>query len=398
MPQPPDFRDPAFLDAHIRHTMAFYHPRCIDRAARRLLPLLPGRRHRLRRRHPPPGQQHPLRLQLRDGVPPVRRRGLPGRRRATAWRSCATPTATRPPAAMPGCSGAGNAVLDGTNHCYGLAFVVLAYAKALEAGIAEARGHLDETWQLMERHFWSEADGLYRDEISADWPRVSPYRGQNANMHSCEAMLAAFEATGEPSYLDRAERLARRVTIDLAGKADGLVWEHYDAELERRLGLQPGRPQAPVPPLGLPARPPDRMGQAAADPGAAPPGRLAAADRPPPVRHRPAARLGRRAWRHLLRLRPRRHRSATATSISGSRPRASPPRRCSPRAPARSATGTGTTGSGTIPGATWSTTSTAPGSGSSTSATTSTSDEKSPAGKTDYHTMGACYEVLNVVR
>ena len=25
------------------------------------------------------------------------------------------------------------------------------------------------------------------------------------------------------------------------------------------------------------------------------------------------------------------------------------------------------------------------------------SDEKSPAGKTDYHTMGACYEVLDVV-
>ena len=25
------------------------------------------------------------------------------------------------------------------------------------------------------------------------------------------------------------------------------------------------------------------------------------------------------------------------------------------------------------------------------------SDEKSPVGKTDYHTMGACYEVLNVI-
>jgi mannose/cellobiose epimerase-like protein (N-acyl-D-glucosamine 2-epimerase family) len=25
------------------------------------------------------------------------------------------------------------------------------------------------------------------------------------------------------------------------------------------------------------------------------------------------------------------------------------------------------------------------------------SDEKSSAGKTDYHTMGACYEVLNVI-
>ncbi|MEO5934666.1 MAG: AGE family epimerase/isomerase, partial [Duganella sp.] len=25
-------------------------------------------------------------------------------------------------------------------------------------------------------------------------------------------------------------------------------------------------------------------------------------------------------------------------------------------------------------------------------------DEKSPAGKVDYHTMGACYEVLNVLK
>ena len=80
----------------------------------------------------------------------------------------------------------------------------------------------------MERHFWSEADGLYKDEISPDWQVVSPYRGQNANMHSCEAMLAAFEATGEAKYLDRAETLARRVTRDLAAKAGGLVWEHYD--------------------------------------------------------------------------------------------------------------------------------------------------------------------------
>jgi mannose/cellobiose epimerase-like protein (N-acyl-D-glucosamine 2-epimerase family) len=145
-------------------------------------------------------------------------------------------------------------VLDGINHCYGLAFVVLAYAKALEAGIEEAGGHLEETWELMERHFWSDADELYRDEISPDWRAVSSYRGQNANMHGCEAMLAAFEATGEAKYLDRAHRLARRVTIGLAGKADGLIWEHYDSSwnidrnynkddpkhLFRPWGFQPG--------------------------------------------------------------------------------------------------------------------------------------------------------------
>src|SRR5690606_11512589 len=86
--------------------------------------------------------------------------------------------------------------IDASNHCYGLAFVALAYAKALEAGFDDAAGWLDDTWQLMERHFWEPAHGLYADEATADWT-VSPYRGQNANMHACEAWLAAFEATGQ---------------------------------------------------------------------------------------------------------------------------------------------------------------------------------------------------------
>src|SRR5690606_32285839 len=73
-------------------------------------------------------------------------------------------------------------VLDGTNHCYGFAFVLLAYAHALLAGIEEARDYLEETYALMEQCFWSERDGLYADEASADWRTLSPYRGQNANM------------------------------------------------------------------------------------------------------------------------------------------------------------------------------------------------------------------------
>ncbi len=120
---------------------------------------------------------------------------------------------------------------DSTNHCYGLAFVLLAYATALQAGVGEAEPWLEETFQTMERHFWSNEDGLYRDEASVDWV-VSPYRGQNANMHCCEAMLAAFEATGEARYLERAHRIARRVTVDLAAKSDGLIWEHYDSHWE----------------------------------------------------------------------------------------------------------------------------------------------------------------------
>ncbi|HET7674667.1 MAG TPA: AGE family epimerase/isomerase, partial [Gammaproteobacteria bacterium] len=120
---------------------------------------------------------------------------------------------------------------DRTNHCYGLAFVLLAYAKALAAGVDVAGEWLEETWRLLETRFWEEAAGLYRDEADANW-NFSPYRGQNANMHMCEAALAAFDATGERRYLDRAYVLADHMTRRQAAKASGLVWEHYDAYWE----------------------------------------------------------------------------------------------------------------------------------------------------------------------
>ncbi len=43
-------------------------------------------------------------------------------------------------------------------------------------------------------------------------------------------LLAAFDATGQSRYLDRAEQLARNITLRQAGLADGLIWEHYHAD------------------------------------------------------------------------------------------------------------------------------------------------------------------------
>ena len=117
---------------------------------------------------------------------------------------------------------------DSTNYCYGLAFVLLAYSTAYKAGLSEAKKYIDETFNLMEKYFWSEDDGLYCDEISADWSRVSEYRGQNTNMHSCEALIMAFEATQEEKYLQRALLVARNICQRQANLADGLIWEHYD--------------------------------------------------------------------------------------------------------------------------------------------------------------------------
>jgi len=246
----PDFRSPDFLRTHIAHTMDFYHPRALD---------------------PEGGFFHYFRD---DGsIYDASRRHLVSSTRFVFNYAMAAREFDRPDyleAARWGlrylrdmhrnADTGGYAwtirdgmVEDATNHCYGVAFVLLAYASALKAGIEEARPWIAETWDLLESHYWEAGANLYRDEASAAWV-FSTYRGQNANMHMCEAMLAAFEASGEQRYLERAMLLAHRMTVEQAGLAGNLVWEHYDTQwqvdwdynrdnpkhLFRPWGFQPG--------------------------------------------------------------------------------------------------------------------------------------------------------------
>ena len=117
-------------------------------------------------------------------------------------------------------------VRDATNHCYGLAFVLLAYAFASRAGVSSTEALIDETHQLMETHFWDEAAGLYADEADSHW-QLTAYRGQNANMHACEALLAAFDATGVDAFLQRASLIASNIASRQAALSGGQIWEHY---------------------------------------------------------------------------------------------------------------------------------------------------------------------------
>ena len=145
----------------------------------------------------------------------------------------------------------GSEVDESTNYCYGLAFVLLAYSSAYKAGILIAKDYIEETYQLMEKHFWSKQYELYSDEISADWKVVSGYRGQNANMHSCEALIAAFEATGSQKYLDRALLIGKNICIRQAGLAEGLIWEHYDSNWEINWVYNKNRPDDLFRPWGF---------------------------------------------------------------------------------------------------------------------------------------------------
>jgi mannose/cellobiose epimerase-like protein (N-acyl-D-glucosamine 2-epimerase family) len=230
MSRTPDFKDPEFLRKHIRWTMDFYHPRALDPTGgmyqffkndgtvydRHTRHLVSSTRfvytYAMAYRHfDEPG--------FRDGLTQafqfLRQAHRNPRTGGYAWALSRRDGKTE--------------VLDATNQCYGLAFVLLAHAHALMAGIDEARAGLYETFALMNTHFWEPHASLYADEATPDW-KLNGYRGQNANMHACEAMLAAFEATHDEVFLSRAGAIADTITRRQAALADGLVWEHYHAD------------------------------------------------------------------------------------------------------------------------------------------------------------------------
>ncbi len=224
----PDFRSKAMLEKHILHTMHFYHPRAFDPSGGFYHFFLDdGTVYDHATRHLVSSTRFIFNYAMAyrhfggDDYQAALRHGV------AFLRDVHRDPATGGYAWQLSWKDGVKTVEDGANHCYGLAFVLLAYAHALQAGVTEARAYLDETFELMEQRFWLPEHGLYADVASADWATLDGYRGQNANMHACEAMLAAFEATGEARYLHRAETLAHNITVRQAGLANGMIWEHY---------------------------------------------------------------------------------------------------------------------------------------------------------------------------
>lgn len=251
----PDFRAASTLTEHIAHTMRFYHPRCIDNSGGFYHYFKDdGQVYDVTTRHLVSSTRfvfnyamayrqfsdpHYLHM-VRHGVAFLREVHRDAVNGGYAWQLS--------------WSNGKKHIIDDNNHCYGLAFVLLAYSHALMAGVNEARVYIDETVALMEVKFWLPEFELYADQASADWAHLDTYRGQNANMHSCEAMLAAYQATGEVKHLHRAEVIAKSITQRQASQAGGMIWEHYDnawqidwkynledkANLFRPWGFQPG--------------------------------------------------------------------------------------------------------------------------------------------------------------
>lgn len=117
--------------------------------------------------------------------------------------------------------------VNATKQAYGHAFVLLAAASAKVAGHPDADRLLADVTEILHSRFWDEAAGASREEFTEDWKPLGPYRGQNSNMHLTEALMAAYEATGDLTCLTMAERIAGLI-IDRHARAEGWrVPEHF---------------------------------------------------------------------------------------------------------------------------------------------------------------------------
>ena len=119
---------------------------------------------------------------------------------------------------------------DDRKLAYGHAFVLLAASSAKIAGHPDADRLLQDVWDILDMRYWEEDHGVYSDEYNRDWTPFSDYRGMNANMHSIEALLTAFEATGEKVFLTRAGRILEFFVGHIAPENGWRLPEHYTAD------------------------------------------------------------------------------------------------------------------------------------------------------------------------
>ncbi len=218
-----NFQSRRFLEAHVAKTLQFYEPRAVDPEGGFFHYFLDdGTVYNRTHRH--------LVSATRFVFNGAMARRHTGRAAVADWarHGLAHLEAFRLPNGLYAWTVNHGKIEDATVMAYGQAFVLLAKAHAFSVGCA-TREDVAEAFDRMNDAFFRPADRAYADEITPEGTLLD-YRGQNANMHMCEACLAAHEFTGDVRYLDRAEMLIERFAFELAAQSGDLVWEHYHAD------------------------------------------------------------------------------------------------------------------------------------------------------------------------
>ncbi|MCW6506568.1 AGE family epimerase/isomerase [Lichenifustis flavocetrariae] len=121
--------------------------------------------------------------------------------------------------------------VDTSKQAYGHAFVLLAGAAAKQVGHPDADRLIDDVMTILHDRFWEAQHGATAEEFTADWqPLGAPYRGQNSNMHLTEALMAAYEATGDARCLAMAEAIADLLIRRITAANSWRLPEHFSAD------------------------------------------------------------------------------------------------------------------------------------------------------------------------
>lgn len=139
---------------------------------------------------------------------------------------------------------------DGEKIAYAHAFVLLAASSltAIQSPLGE--GLLSKIDQVLDDHFWSEAEGATTENWDRTWEVPEDYRGANSNMHMTEACLAAYDVSGEIKWLHRAESMAKRI-VGVYAKAQGWrIPEHYSGDWSPNLDYNSDDINHPFRPFG----------------------------------------------------------------------------------------------------------------------------------------------------
>ncbi|QWW20741.1 AGE family epimerase/isomerase [Schaalia sp. 19OD2882] len=145
--------------------------------------------------------------------------------------------------------GHGVCVGEGRKEAYAHAFVVLAASTATLAGIEGGRRLLDDALADQEERWWEPQWGRVRESWDRAYTATENYRGLNANMHTCEAYLAAFDATGERLWLDRARAILHFVA-DLGQEWEWRLPEHFTPDWQVMADHHIDQPSHPFRPYG----------------------------------------------------------------------------------------------------------------------------------------------------
>ncbi|OKL49962.1 AGE family epimerase/isomerase [Boudabousia marimammalium] len=152
---------------------------------------------------------------------------------------------------VPGNGDEGVPTSDGARkESYAHAFVILAASAGVCAGIPQSQELLDDALDISEKIWWESQHQRVQESFDRAFSESEPYRGVNANMHTTEGFLAAYDATGSRIWLDRAVAILDWTLNVQAREHDWFIPEHFSSDWAELPDYNRDQPAHPFRPWG----------------------------------------------------------------------------------------------------------------------------------------------------